>query len=278
MTTPEEALDKVRKLLALTRSDNRHEAELAAEMAQRIMARYHLDEALLHEADAPEQDEAATGELRREYVFQHGRDREPGWWWRIVQACCTENRVRAWSGWRGYSGQGLKADLEASRFLIDHFVRVVDHLSEKAQGREWSGRAGGASWRLGCATGIAEALHAARKLAEREARERAADPMKALEQDYREAQASGNLDKILELDGAARDIPIEPSYALAKVDAAIVRVEADRETLLARTREAVKDLKLRTGHAPRISDGGAFGRGVKAGRAVDVKPAEGRLM
>lgn len=172
-------LDRIRKLLALARSSNPHEAAAAAARAAELMAQHQLAEASL--------------EREVEAVGEHELDRcgrKVTWKSMLARGVCLACGcdcywARPWidgAGGRSLRIIGRAADVDAARYLYAYLVREIERLTRAA----WNGRHSHAkamesarawknAFRSGAASEIARRLRTARQDALDAARKRAVD-------------------------------------------------------------------------------------------------------
>jgi hypothetical protein len=159
-------LDRLRKLHALSKSDNPHEAALAAQLAQQLMMQHHLEEFdLTQDQHRPQEPIQDYGSIEPERA---GPRRIPGW-----QAGLADGVARSFDC-RIYVKPGVaicivgrRTDVEASRYTFLALARTVDRLANEAWNRERSPGADATRWkrafRLGAVHSIEERLKAGRK-------------------------------------------------------------------------------------------------------------------
>ncbi len=135
MTDNVKIIDKIRKLLALTRSPNEHEAALATERAQELLARYNidmteveqkLDEGKIGQVEVMERTEAFARTIRQaiarlyfcEYYYytqRHESPVNPGKWVRFDH--------------HFYVGESH--NVEVAKMMSDYLVATIIRLARK---------------------------------------------------------------------------------------------------------------------------------------------------
>lgn len=269
MDTPQDAqrvIEKIRKLLDLAKSTNSigdiHMAAAAAGKAQELIERYNIEAAMLFD-EKP--DKAAPIVQRVIYQRPPGKGRVPTWILRLAGGIADANRIYYWynASDRIKSGTitaaGTTDNLDKATILLNWLKEEVDrlYLEEKpdnlarGHGKRWSN-----SFRLGAVETINKRMMQAVKEVQQAMRQLpTAD-------DYQKALSAGDHQKVLQLDSQ--------KYSLARVDAALVRLEEDYE----RTVEWVEETqKLRKGSIRRSSrDTAAFNAGVAAGQRASINP------
>ena len=263
---PADAVERLRKLLRLAKSDNANEAAVAAAAAQRLMSRYAIDAALLDAEAASPDAGGVRGEATREVFGKHRiytRDSSlPTWILSIGSAVAEASRLRcsivSSRGFGAFDVYGPAPDAALARETMTWLVAEVERLADRdrsrgtgAGARYWS------SWRLGCAQTIATRLAEAERLAVAERRLELAGPSAA---DYADAVKSGDGERLLALDAAKA----APRYALAVVESALAALDSRPERIAAWMKEEA-GIKLRAGRARR---GPSRGDGLRDGRAA----------
>ncbi len=278
---PPNILERIRKVLALAKSSDVHEAAAAMGLAQKLMARYWISEADL-EADKPPKSRAV---LVDRVVFQWESQRAAPWHWHVVSAFCHANRCHGYMAGRSrraYMARGTAEDLDTVAYLVGYVVLEIDRLCDVAmrgpgrgEGRAWAN-----SFRLGAAAGVASAIKEADKKAEDEARSEASDPLAARGVAYRKAIEANDVQAVLALDKLAPVSSGDSSFALARVDMAIARVRKESQAILVKAKESARrDLKLKK---RKMGWSGAsrydgYGEGVKAGKSINTSSAQKRI-
>jgi hypothetical protein len=154
MTNPEtdKILDKVRKLLALSTSDNVHEAANAAARAQDLIDNYNIDAALLGDPkggpeNPPQQDDEQVERCEDLPLFE-SKTAFATWKWNLAWALGKHNHCRPWStrGWAAQTGYvrkaflvGRRSDAQAAQVLFWYVSAEVERLADqhRGKGRTW---------------------------------------------------------------------------------------------------------------------------------------------
>lgn len=161
----DEAISKVRKLLALSESDNIHESALALGRAQAIMERHRIDAAMLDEGDNDgDSDEEIT---RWEDPLDNTRDV-----WRGVLAV-TLTKANGCYTYRSDHDKiiiGTATNAGTVRYLYAFCVREIIRLAakQKGNGRTWLN-----NYRHGCVDAIRQAIKSEREALHSKIREEA---------------------------------------------------------------------------------------------------------
>jgi len=234
MLTKEQALDKVRKLLALSESSNENEAATAAARAASIMAEYRLDSAMLG-AQAEEAREAFKINVDPDALGARTTRHYVPWYWRLAWSVAEANNCLPWyvyeNRMRRVAFVGRRSDALACRYMLDAISNDVDQLAA-AFVRKSGTRVVGNSFRLGCVRTIASRLSAvAQETAAAKSRELAGD-----------------------------------TVALVKLDGALVRLREDAQQL--REWNAKTNGEYSKAKPVKISSGDAYRAGQEAGKTV----------
>jgi len=161
----EEAIDKVRKLLALNEGSGATTAEAAnaAAAATQLMERYRLASA---EVEAPEEEDEAIVESA---PLVEGK-RLQGWFRMLVGSVCVHNScrslLRSGMGMSRLLIVGRTSDVAVTEYMITYLRREIDRLAAQHVGM---GRSYLNSFRLGAAVEVRKRLEAARLEARRDA-------------------------------------------------------------------------------------------------------------
>ena len=130
-------LDRIKKLLALSKSSNQNEAELAAARAAELMARHQINEAELGEFDADDLNinEWALDEARQITYWQGYAAQAAA---HAFGGRMYANGDRVPDGKGGYRKRvrlmfvGREKDRDAAAYLYQYFVREIRRLADKA--------------------------------------------------------------------------------------------------------------------------------------------------
>lgn len=145
----EAVMDRVRKLLALSKSDNEHEAATAIAAAQKLLTKHGLEM-----ADVPADDPLVWG-----VVADGGRL----WISVLAEAVATANQCRAITSRVRISGRtrtqisfcGRRSDMTKARFLLEYYIRETNRLCGIHGARR------GRTWANNFCHGVVDALEAA---------------------------------------------------------------------------------------------------------------------
>lgn len=246
--TRDEAIQKAIKLLRLAKSDNPHEAALAAQRAQEIMDRYEVNQFMLdddnEEPVEPIKDFSENGEY-----LDRCKGKQLATWKNYLSAVVANaNGCKTFIRWewvvypsaleRGkYVATlhivGRTSDAQKVRYIYAFLVKEVNRLVER------DGKKRGKTWRNNFRLGVVDTI----KKALKEGQQHLATELKK--------ENSGN------------------PMALVKLNNALVRL-ADREKEVA---EWMKDnLDMRKGHQVNYtSDAYARQAGQRAGKEIDLQ-------
>jgi hypothetical protein len=163
MLTKDEAVLKVRKLLRLSQSSNRHEAALAAQRAQEILDRYKLTSAML-DADEPEAVECTARDGAQLDTFSANVTTWKSYLSAVVaraNGCRTfiqcewlfphKNKIAV------LHVVGAKSDIEKVRYIYlwtTHEIAKLLELHGKKRGKTWRN-----NFRIGVVDAIKEKLN-----------------------------------------------------------------------------------------------------------------------
>ncbi len=160
--TNEQVIEKVRKLMALSKSDNQHEANAAAAKAEQLLQEYRLSEAEIEPIEVIEQ--ASEGEPL------DAMKQLPLWKSILANGLCGLHGCKPWVDRTGKTIRnrirvvGRPSDIASVRYLYAWLTSTIDRLALHAgsgKGRSWSN-----AFRVGCVTGVLAAM----KIANTEAR------------------------------------------------------------------------------------------------------------
>lgn len=258
----QEAIEKCRKLLQCS-SDNCEEYTTRVGMAAKIMARYKIDELALNEAK-PE-NERADAPLVTQTVYTFDGPRIIAWVTNLVNMVAFHNGCKLWLNHSipaSLEAAGTEGDLADVSYFAKYLVEEVEALTKRNMKlqKATTGARLTKTWSNNFRHGVVDTLSLrfkeAKEASKREAREAA--------QKAKEASEMG------------QETPSEPTYALATIDAAIVKLE---QRYRRADEWATKKMRLRKsqGHGFR-RDNSAYTSGRIAGNSIDLTPKRGRLV
>lgn len=230
-------MERIRKLLVLAERGTEHEATAAAAAAQKLMATHRLTEAILAVDTDAKDEEVGT------FAMDDFAKRAVPWKGALAARLCFANSCEAF--WfrtaRGLELRiiGTETVSNTVRQLYCWLVAEIDILATKeARGK---GKAYANAWRLGCAIRIGARVEEAAKAARMEA--------------VFEAKATAALEAG------------EPGAGLARVDAALAKLQFDA----AKIQEVKKKLHLRKGSSAKTSSPEGYAAGYAAGNRVNLQ-------
>lgn len=231
----QDAISKVRKLLALSKSQNINEAALAAAKAAAIMQEYSIEEAAV-------QSDSSCDEPVKSYVFDPDKPSRKKIRWRMHIATGCAKVFGCESYWQ-YGCEialiGRKSDVQGARYLFDLIAPQVERLADETWDRvgqfnPYDKRSWMHAFRLGCASTVRERMEF--QVAER---------MSKLRGEARENQKL--------LSGG------ESSNALMVINSRLVKVD-----------QFMESLKLKPSRKASISDVSGYHSGLRAGHKVNI--------
>ncbi len=199
-------IEKIRKLLALSKSTNANEAAAAAAKAQRLMTEHQIAEA---ELESGEQHERAT--LADDPIDTFGWQ-TPQWKERLCGSLVQLNGCMCWKLSRWERGTrvrkvqivGRPSDVATVRYLYAWLTAEIERLAQrntKGRGRDYAN-----SYRMGAVVGCVSAMQAADRQARQTAPSAALVRLDAREEEARAVAAQLQLDiKKARPSAAARD-------------------------------------------------------------------------
>lgn len=159
-------LEKIRKLLALSKSDNANEAAVAAAAAQRLMTEHQIAEA---ELGGSADDERAQREIDPLFT---GSSEMPMWLNILSFNLAQLNGCITWIGRDANRRKvitivGRPSDVASVRYLFAWLRLEIDRLTRRhAHGK---GRTYATSYRKGCVSGVVAAMRETTKVARQQA-------------------------------------------------------------------------------------------------------------
>jgi hypothetical protein len=240
MTEREKILDRIRKLLELSKDpDNENEAAAAAGAAQKLMEKHRIEEAMLDRtpADEPIENERLDGKWR---------GRGTTWKQRLAGALAKTNQCRIYFSGGATRLVGRPSDMATVRYMYEYLIRELTGLGKK-WGKQFEDEYGEApgrtphnSFKIGAVNTISNRLYQAQKEARRH-----------------EQELAESADRVRGM-----------STALVRVNSAIAKIDERKAEVDTWVK---KNLKLRTGRRKSFNiDGLAYGAGQNAGANVNL--------
>jgi hypothetical protein len=230
--------DKIKKLLALTESDNVNEAANAAARAQALIDQHNIDVAMLDEQ--PDDEEIIRGV---KWVCFTVKKRMPSWRWGLLWGVAEVNDCQPWWDMNYTGGKyhkdayviGRPTDCQNVQAMYQFIEGQIDYLASQRKG---NGRAWINSFRLGAVSEIKRRLRH--------------------ERDQRRLK--------LREEAEAKQAAHPESRALVRVETALARLEER-----AQKTEAWMDYHdMSYGKTTTRSSGTGFGAGRAAGATVNI--------
>lgn len=241
-------IDRIRKLLELSKSTNEHEAAAAAARATELMRKHEIDQAVLA-ATAP-------GETPPEEIITDGIGKEQGksTSWRVLigQGVAAATGCRQWSAGGRMNAMGTKSAVGTWNYLCQYLAREVDRLAGErwsAPG-SWETRACNTArgWKNAFRVGAAQVIRT--RLIE-QARSNAASKRTDVN-----TAAAAVIDP-------ATGLPPSATVALAIIDRDAARVAAEYEAMAKRERFVTRKIG-------QVSSAGGYAAGRDAGATVNL--------
>ncbi|MEE8615540.1 MAG: DUF2786 domain-containing protein [Roseateles sp.] len=243
--TNEKIVQQVRDLLARSKSDNIHEATSCAGIAQKMMDKHSITEAMLviksADGETEEVESAEEGSLHR-----HHTDSMPSWKIDLGDAVTRANNCRVLLGYNYLTIIGAPSDADKAKYLFGYVAEEIDRLTEQEKRIQGSpGRTYLNNFRLGAVQAVAKRLREANREARKEAKQEAND-----------GDTLGN------------------GTALVLVNKALARIETRKDNADAWVAKhcVTKTGKPRKGKRRTASnyDGAARSAGRRAGESIDI--------
>ena len=149
----DQAIDKVRKLLALGDSDNIHESAAAIGRASAIMEQHRITEAMI----TVDQNEDEPAEQPREWEQPLDSTKGQLWRGRLAMVLTQSHGCALYRSGSDRIVTGTAANAETVRYLYSHCVREIQKLAarQRGNGRTWLN-----NYRYGCVDAIRDAIKA----------------------------------------------------------------------------------------------------------------------
>ena len=137
MTQEEKVVERVKKLLELSKSENVNESATAAAQAQKLMTKHSITELMLEKSD--EKLEEAI-----EDAILYAQDKQmPQWYGRLCMKLCGVNQCDCYQSGNQLKVVGRPSDAQTVRYLFSYIskeiIRLRDQHSEERgePGRRW---------------------------------------------------------------------------------------------------------------------------------------------
>ncbi len=169
--TLEQAIAKATKLLKLSESSNAHEAALAAQRAQEILARYDIDAtALSMDGNGPTIEETIN-KFEGENAIDSGNSSIARWKIVLASRLASANSCRAYKSGPSIGIIGRPTDVQKVRYLYAVLLFEIERLTDsnaKGMGRSYR-----AEFRHGVVSAIGDKLREAKQKVAQDMREEA---------------------------------------------------------------------------------------------------------
>lgn len=235
--TREEAIAKAVKLLNLAKSDNVHEATLAAQRAQEILLRFDISMAMLDEQGTEPQEDVEDFSAKGA-PLDKGERKLARWKTYLAGVIAKANQCQTYLRGPSIALVGRASNADTVRYMYAALGREVEQLAKKAGkgcGRTWAN-----NYRLGVVDAIRIKLEEMNK--------------KVIEEVRNEANANG--------------------MGLVKVDTALATIDRRNKDV---TDWMKKNLKLHKIHTKVNHDAVARGQGQKDGANININRGRASL-
>lgn len=248
-------IDRIRKLLELSKSTNEHEAANAAARAAELMRKHEIDQAVLA-ATAP-------GETPPEEIITDGIGDKEGksTSWRVLigQGVAAATGCRQWSDGGRMQAMGTRSAVGTWNYLCQYLAREVDRLADAGWAAYPFSALPGAgrntrAWKNAFRVGAAQVIRT--RLIE-QARSSAAS---------RRADVTAAAAAVID---PSTGLPPNSTQALAIIDRDAARVTAEYEAMAKRERFVTRKIG-------RVSSSGGYAAGRDAGATVNLGAGGGR--
>lgn len=232
-------MERIRKLLVLAERGTEHEATAAAAAAQKLMATHQLTEAILSVGTDAKVEEVITTSM--ESFASHVATWKGSLATQLGRANACEVYI-----WRSSRGPELRiiGPESVSNTVSQLYLWLVAEINQlAAKEAQGQGKAYANAWRWGCADRIGKRV------------------MEAARQARKDAEEEAKAVAVLEAG--------EPGTGLARVNAALARLESD----FARIQEVKKQLHLRKGAPVRTNSRSGYEAGLEAGDRINLSSA-----
>ena len=234
----EKVVDRVRKLLELSKSDNMNEAGNAAAAAQELMSKHAISQAMLD--ISPDEDETIENDLLR---GSSAKQLET-WKGQLGVATAEVNQCRCYRSGSDLRVIGRPSDATTVRYLFSYIVREIDRLAiEGSRERGETGRSWMNNFRLGATQEVCKRL----RQADRDARA-------AMRKDADASDTMGN------------------GVALMRLDNALTRMDehGDKVDLFGKRTMGINFKRKKRHRSQTRYDAEARRAGARAGASIDI--------
>lgn len=147
-------LSKIKKLLALSTSNNENESALAASMAQRLMEQHRISEAMLNDSDS------ADEPIRDWDEPLYAGKNVSTWRTRLSLVLGNANNCKIFLKGGNIKIIGRESDVQTVRYLFLYCEKEIERLSKQysGYGKTWSN-----NYKLGCVDAIHQKFKEQRK-------------------------------------------------------------------------------------------------------------------
>lgn len=206
-------IDKIRKLMALAGSPNEHEALLAMEKAQSLIAEHKIEMHRVMESEGPSTNNDPGAKIDQVILTATRGARRLVWWrWVVIDALCKSlNCKPTFDQGKGFKALGRLNDLVMLDELLTWICSQVERLAKESG---FSGKDGQDSFKKGCARTIAERLTANLKQLENKHEQYGA--LMVIENQLVEAEFAKRYPKITLYKGGKGDISSGYAYKSGK--------------------------------------------------------------
>jgi hypothetical protein len=127
----EKIMDKIRKVLALTNSPNEHEAALAAQMAQELLARYNIDISQVREKD----ENGKKSKIAHDTNYKSSSKPQ----WRALRDICAQMYFCKYYYIKTFGNQeyscyiGEPHNIEVAKLMSEYLIEAVKRLAKEGR-------------------------------------------------------------------------------------------------------------------------------------------------
>jgi hypothetical protein len=246
MNAPSPIVERIRKLLELSKSSNEHEAAAAAARAAELMHKFEIDQAVIAAMQ--------PGDATPEEIITDGLGKVDGksTSWRVLigQGVAAATGCRQWSSGGRMNAMGTRSAVGTWNYLCQYLAREVDRLADDGwtalNGVTWG--ASVRSWKNAFRVGAAQVI-----------RTRLIDQARSQSASKRTDVATATAAVIDPNTG----LPPSGTQALAIIDRNAARVTAEYEATAKRERFVTRKIG-------QVSSAGGYAAGRDAGATVNL--------